>query len=220
MGTQNPNVPGSWSTSTSDSTKLGSQAEKAAEQIASSALDRVQSARDRAESGLSAQRGQVTRRIRRVGDALRVSSDELRLDDEVVADYLEKAGDRVERIAAYVSSASPSDLARDVHRFASERPAWFFGGTFLLGLAAGRFLKSSAGDVGRHDYSNFKAPYNRQAASSATASVTTTPTRSVGDRPASNVGYSEPRVYGSLGTNGDKPNLPSTPGAGPGSRTS
>jgi hypothetical protein len=43
-----------------------------------------------------------------------------------------------------VDHATPRTIARDVHRFAQEKPAWFFGGAFLLGLAVGRFVKSSS----------------------------------------------------------------------------
>ncbi len=266
MGNQNPNMSGGWQSSpTPDTSKLAGQAERAAEKIANSAVDRVQEARDKAESGLSQQRGQLTQRIRRVGDALRTTSDELRLEDEVVADYLDQAGDRVERLASYVKSANPSDMVRDVQRFATERPAWFFGGTFLLGLAAGRFLKSSAA---QKSDSQFSYDSRRQGQMSSSRSmpnqqgVTTVPSTTVVDRPVSSAGYSEPRTYGSAGTgspggmgstgtsspgtgtpastssagftgsagstgalgtpgsNGDKAKLGTTPGTGPGSRTS
>ncbi|HEY6556163.1 MAG TPA: hypothetical protein VI072_02780, partial [Polyangiaceae bacterium] len=45
--------------------------------------------------------------------------------------------------ASYVSETDPRDVLQDVQDFARQRPAWFFGGAFLLGLAAGRFLKAS-----------------------------------------------------------------------------
>ena len=35
-------------------------------------------------------------------------------------------------------------MVRDAEDLARTHPAWFFGGAFILGLAAGRFLKASA----------------------------------------------------------------------------
>lgn len=223
MGNQIPNYPGAWQSSlASDPSKLAGQAEKVAEKaekLASSALDRVQDARAQAESGLAEQRGQLTQRIRRIGDALRSTSDELRFEDEIVADYIEQAGDRVERLASYVSSVRMSDIGRDVTRFASERPAWFFGGTFLLGLAAGRFLKSTASESG--------TSYSGQP---RTFAPSPTPLRSRDD---DDLHFSAPAglkpqspMMGTMpsstpGANGDKPsNYSTTPGVTPGSRTS
>jgi hypothetical protein len=51
----------------------------------------------------------------------------------------------VERLASYVASADLSHLGDDVQRFARDKPLFFFGGAFILGLAAGRFMKSSGG---------------------------------------------------------------------------
>jgi hypothetical protein len=224
MGNQNPNASGGWqSSATPDASKLAGQAEKAAEQLANSALERVQQAREKAESGLSEQRGLVTQRIRRVSDALRATSDELRLEDEVVADYLEQAGDRVERIASYVSSAKAADIAHDVQRFASERPAWFFGGTFLLGMAAGRFLKSSAATAEQRasEEPRLTSESSQSAQTGAYGQVQHSSVSPTGaERPMSSAGYSEPRVYGSPGANGDKANDGTKPVTGPGSRSS
>ena len=48
-------------------------------------------------------------------------------------------------LPSYVSSADLKTTVRDVENLARRQPALFFGGAFLLGLAAGRFLRSSAG---------------------------------------------------------------------------
>jgi len=74
---------------------------------------------------------------------LKSAGDELGKEDETIARYVTAASDRVESIASYVSTADPSRVLRDVQDLARDKPAWFFGGAFLLGLAAGRFLRSS-----------------------------------------------------------------------------
>lgn len=139
---------------------LSDRAERVAEQAKSAAIDRVQAVRDQAQSGLDQGRNQVVTRIRHVSSALKSAGDELRKEDEVLARYVAAAGDRVERAASYVSSAEPGQVLRDVEDLARRKPAWFFGGAFLLGLAGGRFLKASressstrGGDVlDEHDF--------------------------------------------------------------------
>jgi len=123
--------------------KLADKATQTAEQVKTAAVERVQSVRDRAQTGIDQGRTQVADRIRHVSSALRSASDNLREEDEFIAGYVETASERIERIASYVSEADPRAVLHDVEDFARQRPAWFFGGAFLLGLAAGRFLKAS-----------------------------------------------------------------------------
>jgi hypothetical protein len=70
-----------------------------------------------------------------------------------------------------------------VEDFARQRPAWFFGGAFLLGLAAGRFLKASADnalELGDEDLEelgpsyarSYGQPYGQPITPSATIPVT------------------------------------------------
>jgi len=125
------------------SKNLTDRAERAAEQAKSAAIDRVQSVRDQAQSGLDKGRSQVVEHIRHVSSALKSAGDELRKEDETIARYIAAAGERAESVASYVSSAEPRQLLRDAEDLARRKPAWFFGGAFLLGLAGGRFLKAS-----------------------------------------------------------------------------
>lgn len=115
--------------------------EKAAEQAAGSAIEQVRSV----TSGLTQQRGQVAERIRRVSDLMRDSGERVRKDDEMAAEYFHMASERIDRVASYVGSADLASFAADTQEFVRRRPAVFFGGAFLLGLAAGRFLKASSG---------------------------------------------------------------------------
>ncbi|MET0411600.1 MAG: hypothetical protein ABW217_09895 [Polyangiaceae bacterium] len=68
-------------------------------------------------------------------------------DDAIVAKYADSISDGIDLVATYVSVLEPGSLVGDVTRLARRRPAWFFGGAFLIGLAAGRFLKSSRPDA-------------------------------------------------------------------------
>ncbi|MET0343900.1 MAG: hypothetical protein ABW252_22995 [Polyangiales bacterium] len=122
--------------------------EKTAEDAANSAIGRVRAAREQATSGIVEQRDQVAERIQKLGEVLRSGSEYLRRDDPLAHQALIYASDRADGLASYVRSATPGGLAEDLHTFAKRRPGVFFGGAFLLGLAVGRFVKSSTAAAG------------------------------------------------------------------------
>jgi hypothetical protein len=126
--------------------------ERGIEQLASTAADRVREAREQATSGITQQRDQVAQRIRRLGGVLRAGSESIAADDPLAQNLLDLTSDRVERFADYVSDATPSMLADDLQRAARRRPGLFFGGAFLIGLAVGRFVKSSTGARGNTEF--------------------------------------------------------------------
>jgi hypothetical protein len=122
---------------------LPERTEQVAERARAAAIEKVEHARDRAREGIDHGRQEVADRIRRVGSALRSASDKLREEDEAAARYADMASQGVERVASYLGSADLKGTVRDLEGFARRQPAIFFGGAFLLGLAAGRFLQSS-----------------------------------------------------------------------------
>lgn len=125
------------------SQSLADRAGKAVDQVKTSAIERVGDVRSRAEAGIADQRGKIVERVQRVGDVLLGASQQMRHEDDFVAQALEYASKRVERAATYVSAMDAGRLAGDAQRFARTHPAWFIGGAFVAGLALGRFLKSS-----------------------------------------------------------------------------
>jgi hypothetical protein len=124
---------------------LSARTEEAAGRAREAAIERVEQARDRAREGIDRGKQQMADRIRRLGSALHSASDDLREEDSAIARYGDMASETIERAANYVGSADLKTTVRDVENFARREPALFFGGAFLLGLAAGRFLRSSAG---------------------------------------------------------------------------
>lgn len=119
--------------------KLGAKAHETTEKLKDTAVERVSEARHMAE----AQKEQLADRVRRVGSAVREAGDRLRDEDQLLGRYAGFAADGIERAASYLSTADPKAAIQDVESFARRKPALFFGGAFLIGLAAGRFLKSS-----------------------------------------------------------------------------
>jgi hypothetical protein len=66
------------------------------------------------------------------------------LEGNVASPYIDKAAGELERLSGYLRRASVPEIARNVESFARREPALFLGGAFVLGIAAARFLKSSA----------------------------------------------------------------------------
>ena len=128
--------------------RTGERLEANVENAASVAIEKVRQVRDQAQSGLEQQRVEVVERIRRVGDALRSSSETLARTDPLAHQLFDTAHERIERVAGYVETLTPGDLASDVAELSRRRPGIFFGGAFILGLALGRFAKSSTGTAG------------------------------------------------------------------------
>lgn len=118
---------------------IASKSREAAEVIENGVAERVEQVRtetDRAKE-------QAAERISRVATQLKSLGDNLREQDTLAANLADRASDGIERVADYVRSSDARALVRDAEQLARQRPSWFFGGAFLVGLAAGRFLKSS-----------------------------------------------------------------------------
>jgi hypothetical protein len=114
----------------------------------SQTVQRLQQTRERLDKKLMDQRSSLVESVRNFGNVLDGAGKMLG-EDDFGAHFLHYASDQVGRIASYVEDTEPSAVAEDLRGFARERPAWFFGGAFVLGLALGRFVHSSAaGSVG------------------------------------------------------------------------
>jgi hypothetical protein len=120
--------------------KIAAKSHEAAEQWKETVIDQANEVRDRARSA----KEHTGDRIRGVATQLRNVSDSLREQDPLASELAERASRGIEGVAQYVSSTSAQSLIRDTEQLARRQPALFFGGAFLLGLAAGRFIKASA----------------------------------------------------------------------------
>jgi hypothetical protein len=138
-----PGSPGGQSESTGASERSRAFGEKAR----TSAIEKTEEAREKAEKRMQQGREKLAERVEAVGSALRAGGGKLE-DDEMLSGYVESAAESVERLASYVRSTDLRDAVHDVEEFARRSPLLFFGGAFTVGLAAGRFLKSSASRSG------------------------------------------------------------------------
>lgn len=78
----------------------------------------------------------------KIANAIRQSRDSL--SDTPAGPYVEKAAEMLDRVSASVRNANLRDTVRSAEKFARRDPLLFIGGAFVVGLLAGRFLKSSA----------------------------------------------------------------------------
>ena len=79
-----------------------------------------------------------------IADVFRNAGNELRNENESLAQYVDMASDQLRRFAETIRQRGVADMMDDVNRFARRNPAVFIGGAFLVGVGLARFLKSSA----------------------------------------------------------------------------
>jgi len=104
----------------------------------------VERVRETATKQLTTQKERATDVVGGVAEALRQSTGHLRGQQHtVIAEYVEKAAEQIDRFSTQVRERDVRELMNDVQDFARRRPAVFMGSAFALGLVGARFLKSS-----------------------------------------------------------------------------
>jgi hypothetical protein len=135
---------GSKQTASSNAGKIAAKSHEAAEQWKEAVVGQVNETRDRVLSA----KEHTAERIRGVATQLRHLSDTLREEDPWIADVAQRGSQGVDGLARYVSNATPQSVISDTEQLARRQPALFYGAALLLGLAAGRFVKSSRPQLG------------------------------------------------------------------------
>jgi hypothetical protein len=108
------------------------------------ASDATRLVRDTAYTQIDNQKHRATDMLGNLARAVRSSSGQMHEGDaSFIAGYADRAADQIDRLSEAIRNRELDDLARDVRRFAKERPALFLGAAFGLGLLTARFLKSS-----------------------------------------------------------------------------
>jgi hypothetical protein len=101
--------------------------------------------RERATAQLSTQKDRATDGLGTIAQAVRQTTGQLRENQQdMVAQYVEKAADQIERLSNTLREKDVNELLQDAQRLARRQPALFIGGSFAVGLLAARFLKSSS----------------------------------------------------------------------------
>ncbi|MGI8856321.1 MAG: hypothetical protein ACR2JW_11265 [Thermomicrobiales bacterium] len=118
------------------------QAVDQAQQMAGQVVDQ---AKQQATSQIASRKDQAVDSLGTVAEALRHTGEHLRQNDQHgIAQYTDKAAERVEQFTDTLRGKDVQTIVRDVERYARQQPAVVLGGAFVLGLLGARFLKSTA----------------------------------------------------------------------------
>ena len=151
-----PPTPSPASTSAAGSsvqTAVRQQLQETGAELKEGAIEAVDTAKEAACSLLEEQRGKIADTLANYGSALQAAGDRLAEDGEnPLVQPARRAARQLDKASAYLRDKSRADLIRDLSSLARSHPEWVFGGLFVAGLAAARFLKASApeGPVPRH----------------------------------------------------------------------
>jgi len=147
--------------------------EQAAKQVKAATEERVDAAKQRAHAA----KERAADRVRKLSSAVRKIGEHMRIEDqEYIATRAVDASDRLDAVASYISDAELATLLQDAEGFARRKPAVVFGGTFLLGFAAARLLKSGGEGMSASASSSAERLPARTTPSASTAPTPTTKT--------------------------------------------
>jgi hypothetical protein len=144
----------------------------AAEPNGASLLGGIQ---QRVTSRVDEQKNRAADGLGGIADVFRNAGNELRNENETLAQYVDMASDQLRRFADNIRQRGVADMMDDVNQFARRNPAIFIGGAFLVGFGIARFMKASAGSGDDRSYDNFSGVDPMTAGPG-----TTTPTGDVG----------------------------------------
>ena len=99
----------------------------------------------RAIDMLEQQKGQLAIWLDDVAQSVRHASHSLREQDQPTPGrYSEQAADRIEQLAGYIRKKPVHEMRQDAETYAREHPAIVLGSALVVGVLAGRFLRSSS----------------------------------------------------------------------------
>ena len=100
----------------------------------------------------------VTGAISEFADAIRSAGDQLtERNQTMAAQVVRQAADGLEGLTRTLENKRPADLLYAVRDFGRRNPVAFIGGTVLLGLAVGRFMRSAMPDHEFDETQSFSA---------------------------------------------------------------
>jgi len=157
--------------------KQGTQ--QAAEQTQQAAGQVAESAKSTAVSYADSQKQTATQSLHSVADAFHDTGKTMESSGPApIANYANKAGDKIDELAQYLEQTSVQNLIGDAENFARQHSSLFLGGALAIGFAASRFIKAStpssggsgnygSGSYGNSGYGQNQLGYGNSYASSA-----------------------------------------------------
>jgi len=138
---------------------------EAGERVKEKAKEAGDKVKEHGRTFLNEQKGRVGSEIRTYSTAARHAAERLESESDTnLSSYVSSAADQLDRLATRVQERDLGELIDDVEEMARRRPEVFYGGMFVAGLVAARFLKASkekrareryqTADVGRRERSS------------------------------------------------------------------
>ena len=114
------------------------------EEIKTVAQSATRQAQEAGRDFIDEQKENLAQRVDQYTEAMRSACEKLRSEEgNVLAGPAQKAVDQLERMSGYLREKQLADVLDDLESYARRRPEVVFGGLFVVGLAAARFLKAS-----------------------------------------------------------------------------
>jgi hypothetical protein len=150
-----PSRTGSDVRSTADTVtqKAGTAASEVGERVKEKAKEAGGKVKEQGRTFLNEQKDRVGSEIETYSAAARRAAERLESESDTnLSSYVSSAADQLDRLATRVQERDLGELVDDVEEMARRRPEVFYGGMFVAGLAAARFLKASKEKRARERY--------------------------------------------------------------------
>jgi len=130
-----------------ESTEEGrQQSREVTQQGQQKASEYAQQGREQAKGQIATQKERASGELHGISQALQKTAEQLKeQDQEPIGRYADQASEQAEKLSNYLSGRDAEQLLNEAEDLARNKPAIFLGGAFVIGVAAARFLKSSAG---------------------------------------------------------------------------
>lgn len=120
------------------------QVGQARERVKDEAVSFAQSAREKAAVAVEERQHKVTGAIGDFANAIRRAGDDLNQNNQgMTAQLLTRGADSLEGLSRTIDGKTPGEMLNAVRDFGRRHPVAFIGGAVLVGLAVGRFVRSS-----------------------------------------------------------------------------
>jgi hypothetical protein len=121
------------------------RAREAGRDLLDRAVEKKDELRQRASTLADERRAGVAERASSISRALHGAADTLRDNGEPqLSDWVHQAAGQAERVVGYLEGKRVDGMAHDLEGLARSNPALFLGGTYVAGLALGRFLRATS----------------------------------------------------------------------------
>jgi len=124
--------------------EVKSKGKEAFAEAKSGAQESLHEARQASRGFIRERQSMLAGKLDEYQQAVRAATESLQREDSQLAGPAGKAANQLERIAGYLRHNEPEEFIEDLGGLVRRRPEVAFGGLFIAGLVAARFLKASA----------------------------------------------------------------------------